>query len=95
MSIPSMREIVFELSQERPGFVQATAPQAGLTVESGSIEGLHHEAREALIQHLGAVHATYRIRLRRLKAVGAGALHRSAGAALRGLAGDQRAATAP
>ncbi len=69
-----MREIVFEVSQERPGSVRGTAAQARLTVESGSIEGLHHEAREALISQLGPVHATYRIRLHRLEA-SAGAAH--------------------
>jgi hypothetical protein len=60
-----MREIVFRVTAERPGHLEATAPQPRLTVSAASREEWHHEARDVLIRTLGAAHVTYRIRLRR------------------------------
>lgn len=60
----TMREIVFRVLSEARGHISATSAQ-GLRVEASCLEALHHEAREALILHLGPSHATYRIRIRR------------------------------
>ena len=60
-----MREIVFLVTTERPGHIEATAPDRSLQVQAASLEELHHEAREALIQQLGPAHCAYRIRIRR------------------------------
>lgn len=60
-----MREIVFQLTDERPGHLVASADQPRLTVSAPSREEWHHEAREALIHALGPSHIAYRIRLRR------------------------------
>jgi len=59
-----MREIVFKVTDERPGRLVATAPEQGLVVEAASLEELHHEARDVLIRQVGSAHATYRIRIR-------------------------------
>jgi hypothetical protein len=59
-----MREIVFRVTAERPGHLEATAAHPRLTVWAPSREEWHHEAREALIGELGQSHVTYRIRLR-------------------------------
>ena len=60
-----MREIVFLVTAEQPGRVEATAPERGLVVEAPTLEELHHEARDALIRQVGPSHGTYRIRIRR------------------------------
>ena len=60
----AMREIVFRVTAERPGHLEATAPQPRLTVSAASREEWHHEARDVLIRALGPAHITYRIRLR-------------------------------
>ena len=60
-----MREIVFQVTAERPGHLEAHACQPRLTVSAPTREEWHHEARESLIHALGPAHATYRIRLRR------------------------------
>ena len=60
-----MREIVFLVTAEQPGRIEATAPDLGLQVEAPTLEELHHEARDALIRKVGPSHATYRIRIRR------------------------------
>jgi hypothetical protein len=57
-----MREIVFLVTTERPGHIEATAPDRSLQVQAASLEELHHEAREALIAQVGAAHNSYRIR---------------------------------
>lgn len=57
-----MREIVFLVTTERPGHIEATAPDRALTVQAASIEELHHEAREALMARVGPTHNSYRIR---------------------------------
>jgi hypothetical protein len=60
-----MREIVFRVTAERPGHLEATAERPQLTVSAGTQEEWHHEARDTLIRELGPTHITYRIRLRR------------------------------
>jgi hypothetical protein len=60
-----MREIVFLVTAEQPGRIEAKAPERGLVVEAPSLEELHHEARDALISQVGPSHGTYRIRIRR------------------------------
>jgi len=60
-----MREIVFLVTTEQPGRIEATAPDRGLIVEAPTLEELHYEARDAVIRLVGPSHATYRIRIRR------------------------------
>jgi hypothetical protein len=60
-----MREIVFLVTAEQPGRIEATAPDRGLIVEAPTLEELHYEARDAVIRLVGSSHATYRIRIRR------------------------------
>ena len=60
-----MREIVFLVTADQPGRIEATAPDRGLIVEAPTLEELHHEARDAVIRLVGPSHATYRIRIRR------------------------------
>lgn len=62
---PGMREIVFLVTAEQPGRIEAMAPERGLVVEAPTLEELHHEARDALIRQVGPSHGTYRIRIRR------------------------------
>jgi hypothetical protein len=59
-----MREIVFRLLLEQPGRLEARAVEPPLTISARSREELHHEAREALIQHFGQAHAAWRVRIR-------------------------------
>ena len=63
--IPVMREIVFRVISERPGHLEARAEHQPITITAPSLEELHHEAREALIEHLGPIHVAYRARIRR------------------------------
>ena len=59
-----MREVVFRVLVERPGHLEAQAVgaafSAGVTlpihVSAPTLEELQHEAREALIAHLGPAH---------------------------------------
>jgi hypothetical protein len=60
-----MREILFLVTAEQPGRIEAKAPERGLVVEAPTLEELHHEARDALIRQVGLSHGTYRIRIRR------------------------------
>lgn len=64
-----MREVVFRVTAERPGHLEARAVQPLLTVSAPTQEEWHHEARETLIHTLGPAHVTYRIRLRRAGSV--------------------------
>lgn len=71
-----MREIVFRVHPARPGQLQATAvhaanPIESIHIEAPSLEELHHEAREALIERLGPSHVAYRVRLQRPEAAAA------------------------
>jgi hypothetical protein len=58
-----MREVVFRLEAERPGHLEARAVgaafSAGVTlpihISAPTLEELQHEAREALIAHMGPV----------------------------------------
>lgn len=61
-----MREIAFQVLSDQPGRLQARAEREGLSISANSLEDLHHEAREALIAHLGSAHGTVRIRIRPL-----------------------------
>lgn len=68
-----MREVVFRLEAERPGHLEAQAVgaafSAGVTlpirITAPTLEELQHEAREALIAHMGPAHCTVRVRVRR------------------------------
>ena len=68
-----MREVVFRVLAERPGHLEAQAVgaafSAGVTlpirITAATLEELQHEAREALSEHLGPAHCTYRVRVRR------------------------------
>lgn len=64
-----MREIVFRVVSQAAGRVEAEAElpalERSLTISAPSLEELHHEARDALIEHLGPAHAAYRVRIRR------------------------------
>ena len=68
-----MREVVFRLEAERPGHLEAQAVgaafSAGVTlpirITAPTLEELQHEAREALITHMGPAHCTVRVRVRR------------------------------
>ena len=61
----AMREIVFRLLVERPGLLEAQADDFPVRIAAPTLEELQHEAREALIDHLGQAHCAYRARVRR------------------------------
>lgn len=73
---PGMREIVFRVLSERPGQLVAQAETLPIRISAPSIEELQHEARSALVEHLGPAHCAYRLRVRRSPAAGMG--HRGA-----------------
>lgn len=60
-----MREIVFCLEAERPGYLEAQAESLPIHITAPTLEELQHEAREALIQLMGPAHGTVRVRVRR------------------------------
>ena len=60
-----MREIVFHVLAERPGHLEAQADILPIRITAPTLEELQHEAREALIEHLGPAHCTVRVRVRR------------------------------
>ena len=60
-----MREIVFQLQPGVGGLLHATAEHCPIAIEAATLEELQHEAREALIEHFGPAHVTYRVRIRR------------------------------
>ena len=60
-----MREIVFRVLAERPGHLEAQAESLPIRITAPTLEGLQHEAREALIEHLGPAHCTFRVKVRR------------------------------
>ncbi|SBO43095.1 conserved protein of unknown function [Cyanobium sp. NIES-981] len=62
---PRMREVVFRLEAERPGHLEAKAETLPIRITAPTLEELQHEAREALIEHLGPAHCTVRVRVRR------------------------------
>ena len=60
-----MREVVFRVLAERPAHLEAQAESLPIRITAATLEELQHEAREALIEHLGPAHCTYRVRVRR------------------------------
>lgn len=60
-----MRDVVFHVLAERPGHLEAQAETLSIRITAPTLEELQHEAREALIEHLGAAHCAYRVRMRR------------------------------
>ena len=60
-----MREIVFRVISERPGHLAARADEPLISITAPTLEELHHEARQALIDKLGETHGAYRVRIRR------------------------------
>ena len=62
---PRMREVVFRLEAERPGHFEARAEGLPINISAPTLEELQHEAREALIAHMGLAHCTVRVRVRR------------------------------
>jgi hypothetical protein len=60
-----MREVVFRVLAERPGHLAAQAETLPIRITAPTLEELQHEAREALIEHLGPAHCTVRERVRR------------------------------
>ena len=63
--IHRMREVVFRLEAERPGHLEARAETLPIRITAPTLEELQHEAREALIKHMGPAHCTVRVRVRR------------------------------
>jgi hypothetical protein len=59
-----MREIEFTVVNRTDGLVAQSLTQ-DLLIAAPTMEELHHEARDALIRHLGPAHATYRVKWRR------------------------------
>jgi hypothetical protein len=62
-----MREIVFHVQPRSALGLEAVEPERQLKIAAPSLEELHEEARDALIQHFGAAHLSYRVRLRHLQ----------------------------
>jgi hypothetical protein len=60
-----MREIVFRVLSETKGVIVAETQDHTMRVCAPSIEDLHHEAREALMQRFGPVHGAYKVRFSR------------------------------
>lgn len=63
-----MQVIQFQIQNQDPdGLLKAYSQQPSLSIQANCLEDLHHEAREALIQHLGDRHIAYRISIRKAK----------------------------
>ena len=62
---PSMREILFRVVEVQPGRLEATSDGRAFLITAPTLEELRLEARELLIENLGAAHVAYRIRLAR------------------------------
>ena len=60
-----MREIVFRVQEHSGERLRASADHPSLTIEADTFEDLQYEAREVLIEHFGASHVAYRVRIRR------------------------------
>ncbi|MCP9845886.1 hypothetical protein KBY86_03110 [Synechococcus sp. Lug-A] len=60
-----MREVVFLVLAERPGHLEVQAETLPIRITAPTLEELQHQAREALIEHLGPAHCTVRVRVRR------------------------------
>ncbi len=61
-----MREIVFRVLSESNGLIEAETEDQTMRVCAPSLEDLHHEAREALINRFGPAHCAYKVRFSRL-----------------------------
>ncbi len=61
-----MREVVFYLLQERPGFLEARSGGPVFTIAACTVEELRHEARDSLIAFYGTAHHCFRILIRHL-----------------------------
>ncbi|MCT0227942.1 hypothetical protein KQ300_07035 [Synechococcus sp. CS-1331] len=59
-----MREVVFRVLSERLGHLEAQAETLPIRISAPTLEELQHEAREALIEYMGAAHCTVRVRVR-------------------------------
>ena len=66
-----MREIVFHVLSDTPGYLHAEASVMStlqtIRITATSLEELQHEARDAVMKHLGQAHGAYRVRVRRSK----------------------------
>ena len=62
-----MREVVFDVQPPSAFGLEAEAPDRQLKIAAPSLEELHEEARDALIQHFGSAHTSYRVRLRHIQ----------------------------
>jgi hypothetical protein len=66
-----MREIVFHVLSDTPGYLHAEAcvvpTLQTIRITATSLEELQHEARDAVIKHLGNAHGACRVRVRRSK----------------------------
>jgi hypothetical protein len=51
-----MREVVFHVLVERAGHLEAQAQSLPIQITAPTHEDLQHEAREALMVHVGATH---------------------------------------
>jgi hypothetical protein len=60
-----MREVVFRVLRERPGQLEAQSETLPIRITASTLEELQHEARKALIEHLGPAHCSYRVPFRR------------------------------
>lgn len=60
-----MREVVFRVLAECPGYLEAQAETLPISLTAPTLEKLQHEASEAPIEHLGPAHCTVRVRARR------------------------------
>lgn len=86
----TMRDIVFQLGEPQSGArqfggLEAEARLPGgdrVVVAAASLEELHHEARDVLIERFGPAHVAYRVRLQRPLA-SPHSRHRSAWAPIR------------
>lgn len=56
---------MFRVLAERPGHLEAQAESLPIRITAPTLEELQHEAREALIEHLGPAHCAVRVRVRR------------------------------
>lgn len=64
-----MREVVFLALTERPGHLRAQAETLTIRTSAPTLKELQHEAREALIEYMGAAHCTIWVRVRRSPSV--------------------------
>jgi len=66
-----MREIVFHVLSDTPGYLHAEACVVptfqAIRITATSLEELQHEARDAVIKHFGHAHDACRVRVLRSK----------------------------